>query len=141
MWLSIYLFLKGGLSLSRGARTHMHTIFIFIITFSTYFLFFWRHFATGTFAKVFKATWRGETVAVKQLKEEYCEEASVLAAIRKEADLLFKLSHRSIVKMYGASDLVDLTEGLLFMILILNVFRFPFVTDIFFPRSHLPAFN
>jgi serine/threonine protein kinase len=68
---------------------------------------------SGQYGLVFRARYRGQEVAIKELKGESAELPGALDQFRKEAALLFKLSHPAIVRMYGASDDFDDDQDIL----------------------------
>lgn len=54
----------------------------------------------GSFGSVYAATFRGDTVAVKQIP---ASGEAMIAAFRKEASIAFKLQHKNIARCFGGS--------------------------------------
>ena len=71
----------------------------------------------GHFGTVLHATWRGFNVAVKK---QICASDDMTAGFDKEAALLFKMCHPSIVRMYGGSVSVDEENGVTFRLVLPN---------------------
>ena len=58
----------------------------------------------GGYAEVWKAQWRGRTVAFKLLQEETMEQKRVVEEFRREMVTMASLDHPNIVAIYGAVD-------------------------------------